>query len=65
MPFGGGLKDAIWGCDSILSGDGLKDAIWKMLVGGWAYRCHLKVIVSVLLLVSGRVSERYPCLEHL
>ena len=25
------------------SGNGLKDAIWKLLVGGWAYRCHLEV----------------------
>ena len=46
MLFGDGLKDAIWRCDRILSGDGLRDAIWKLLVGGWAYRCHLKVIVS-------------------
>ena len=31
MPFGDGLKDAIWRCDR---GDGLRDAIWKLLVGG-------------------------------
>ena len=29
MPFGDGLKDAIWKCDRVLSGDGLRDAIWK------------------------------------
>ena len=29
MPFGDGLKDAIWRCDRILSGDRLRDAIWK------------------------------------
>ena len=62
MPFGDGLKDAIWRCDRILSGDGLRDAIWKLLVGGWAYRCHMKVIVSCrgmgLKMPSGNVWRR-------
>ena len=29
MPFGDGLKDAIWKGDRNLVGDGLKDAIWN------------------------------------
>ena len=29
MPFGDGLKDAIWKSDRKLVGDGLKDAIWN------------------------------------
>ena len=44
MPFGDGLKDAIWNVTKsyrgmgleMPSGNGLKDAIWKLLVGGWA-----------------------------
>ena len=49
-----GLKmpsDAIESCRGMglemPSGNGLKDAIWWLLIGGWAYRCHLKVIVEL------------------
>ena len=43
-------------------GDGLKDAIWNETEScrEWAYRCHLETL-NCMSLVSGRVSERYPC----
>ena len=42
------------------SENGLTDAIRRLLVGGWAYRCHM-VMLNCTSMVSGRVSEGHPC----
>ena len=62
-----GLKmpsDAIESCRGMglemPSDNGLKDAIWRLLVGGWADRCHLDML-NYMSMVSGRVSDRPPC----
>ena len=67
MPFGDGLKDATW-CERICRGmglempseNGLTDAIRRLLVEGWAYRCHM-VMLNCRSMVSGQVSEGHPC----
>ena len=42
------------------SENGLIDAIRRLLVGGWAYRCHLDMLNCVSM-VSGQVSGGPPC----
>ena len=42
------------------SENGLTDAIRRLLVGGWAYRCHLEML-NCMSQVSGQVSEGHPC----